>query len=142
MENIDETNLPCWGRHLRCTAKAIGEGVRRRARGTNCEVSQAKAGVARSRPKTSEEAASEAKGRRTDRRDKRRGDSGGSFTGATKTLGCEEARSKAAPLSELCTEYTAVIPLSCVEYCIITFMLREYSEMLAVGGRNGILSRE
>ena len=56
-----------------------------------------------------------------------------SSCGAAKTLGREETRSEAAPLSEFCTGCTAVIPLSCVEYCIITFMLREYSEMLAVG---------
>ena len=60
----------------------------------------------------------------------------------TKTHSRDETRSGAAPLSEFCTGCTAVIPLSCVECCIIMFLPREYSEILAVGASKGILSRE
>jgi len=61
---------------------------------------------------------------------------------AAKAFGGEEKRREAAPLLESSTECTAVIPLSCVEYCNITLLPREYSKILAVRGSNGILARE
>ena len=57
--------------------------------------------------------------------------------GAAKTLGREETRSEAAPLSEFYTGCTAVIPLRGVGCCNITFLPMEYSRMLAVRGQQG-----
>ena len=54
--------------------------------------------------------------------------------GVVKTHSHEETQSGAAPLSEFCTGCTAIIPLSCVECCNITFLPREYSKMLVVRG--------
>ena len=79
-------------------------------------------------PKRSKEAARAVKGRRAYRRDKWRSDSENPFTQAAKTFGREGKRSKAAPLSEYCTECTAVIPLICVGCCNITVLPREYSK--------------
>ena len=59
-----------------------------------------------------------------------------------KALGHEEARSEMTPLSEFCTGCTAVTSLGCVECYIIMFLPREYSKMLAVRGRKGILAGE
>ena len=61
------------------------------------------------------------------RRDGRQSDSEIPFAEAAKTLGGEGTRSEAAPLLEICTEYTAVIPLIRVECCNITILPREYS---------------
>ena len=84
--------------------------------------------------KRSEEAARAAKGQRAGRRDERRSGLESPFAKAAKTLGHEETWSEEAPLSEFCTECTAVIPLICVECYNITILPREYSKMLAVRG--------
>ena len=88
----------------------------------------------RSRPKRSEEVARTAKVRHVQRRDVRQSSSESLFADAAKTLDGEGTQSEAAPLSEICTECPAVIPLSCVECCNITNLPREYSLMLAVSG--------
>ena len=88
----------------------------------------------RSRPKRSEELARTAKVRHAQRRDVRRSGSESLFADAAKTLDGEGTQSEAAPLSEICTECPAIIPLSCVECCNITNLPREYSLMLAVRG--------
>ena len=75
----------------------------------------------------------EAKRRRVQRRVRRSG-SESLFADAAKTLDGEGTQSEAAPLSEICTECPAVIPLSYVECCNITNLPREYFQMLAVRG--------
>ena len=103
-------------------------------RGAWSEDYQTKARVARSRPKRSEEAPPAA----WDDACAEEADGEAILTallcGVAKTLGREGMRSGAAPLSEFCTECTAVIPLSCVECCNITIFSREYTKMLAVRG--------
>ena len=88
----------------------------------------------RSRPKRSEELARTAKVRHVQRWDVRRSGSESIFADAAKTLDGEGTQSEASPLSEICTECTAVISLSCAECCNITNLPREYSLMLAVRG--------
>jgi len=87
-----------------------------------------------SRPKRSEEVARTVKVRHAQRRDVLRSGSKSLFAEAAKTLDGEGTQSEAAPLSEICTECPAIIPLSCVECCNITNLPREYSLMLAVRG--------
>ena len=88
----------------------------------------------RSRPKRSEEVVRTAKVWHAQRRDVWRSGSESLFADAAKTLDGEGTQSEAAPLSEICTECPAVIPLSCVECYNITNLPREYSLMLAVRG--------
>ena len=114
------------GRHLqaRKRKKWQRELQRRRGRARRpwSEGYRAKAGPARR----------EAKRRRVQRRVRRSGSE--SLFDAAKTLDGEGTQTEIAPLSEICTECPAVIPLSCVECCNITNLPREYSLMLAVRG--------
>ena len=85
-------------------------------------------------PKRNKEAACTVKGGCAWRTDERRSGSKNPFADAAKTLDGEGTQSETAPLSEICTECPAVLPLSCVECCNIMNLPMEYFEMLAVSG--------
>ena len=85
-------------------------------------------------PKRCEEVAHAAKGQGVRRRDKPRHNPESPFARAAKTLIREGKKSEATPLSEYCTECTAVIPLISVGSCNITVVPREYSKIPAVRG--------
>ena len=123
---------PCWGRHLRPLPKAVGCKQRGGRNGeASCEGKEdAPEGP---RVKGGERRQFPTNGRRRGctlwRRDIRRSGSDGPFDEAAKTL-----KGRPTVRNVYGVSCPTVIPLHCVDYCNITRLPQEYSQMLAVAG--------